>query len=380
MTFKKVAIVHEWFATYAGSERVVEQLLNLFPDADLFALVDFLPPGERGFIQNKPVKTSFLQRMPKAKTHFRHYLPLMPLAVEQFDLSGYDLVLSSSHAVAKGVITGPDTLHVCYCYSPIRYAWDLTHEYLREAGLDRGIKGVLARRMLHRIRVWDALSSQRVDHFVTLSHFIARRIHKVYRRPSTVIFPPVDVTGFPMVAEKGASYVAASRMVPYKRMPLIAEAFAKMPDRQLVMIGDGTDLPRVRDIAAKAPNITVMGYQPTPVLRDHLQRARALVFAALEDFGILPVEAMACGTPVIAFGQGGALDTVRGLDDTNPTGVFFAEQSVEAIIAAVDRFEAERHRITPDNCREQAERFDIPHFQAAMREYLEKLITPHENR
>lgn len=354
----RIAIVHEWLVSYSGSERVLEQMLACFPDADLYALIDFLPKSEQIHIRNKVVRTSFIQRLPFARTKYRQYLSLMPLAIEQFDMSGYDLIISSSHAVAKGVITGPDQQHICMCYSPMRYAWDLQHQYLRESGLDWGFKGWLAKWMLHRIRQWDSRSERNVDEFIAISHFIARRIWRVYRRPSTVIYPPVDVESFFMYEEKQDFYLAASRMVPYKKMDLIVEAFTAMPDKKLKVIGDGPDFEKIR--AKAGPNVTLMGYQEFEILRDNMQRAKAFVFAAEEDFGIAPIEAQACGTPVIAFGKGATLETIRGLDSEIPTGVFFESQSLAAIVDAVGRFE--RVSISPIACRQNAMRFSVRRF------------------
>jgi len=228
----RVAIVHDWLVTYAGAERVLEQIVACFPDADLFALVDFLE--DRSFIRGKPVTTSFIQKLPKAKTKYRSYLPLMPLAIEQLDLSAYDVVISSSHAVAKGVLTGPDQVHVSYVHSPIRYAWDLQHQYLNESKLTAGPKSALARLILHYIRNWDVRTANSVDSFVSNSDFIARRIKKVYQRDADVINPPVDVEAFSILEQKEDFYLTASRMVPYKKIDLIVEAFAKMPERRLV--------------------------------------------------------------------------------------------------------------------------------------------------
>lgn len=356
----RVAIIHDWLVTYAGAERVLEQMLACFPQADIFSLVDFLPEGGRAFIRDKPVTTSFIQRLPLARSKYRNYLPLMPLAVEQFDLSRYDLVISSSHAVAKGVLTGPDQLHLCMCYSPIRYAWDLQHQYLKESGLDHGFRGWLAKWMLHKIRIWDVRTANGVDEFVAISRFISRRIWKIYRRESSVIYPPVDVRAFELREEKEDFYLTASRMVPYKKIDLIVEAFSAMPDKHLVVIGDGPDFDKIK--AKAGGNVTLLGYQNHAVLKDHMQRTRAFVFAAEEDFGIAPLEAQACGTPVIAFGKGGALETIRGLDDELPTGVFFFEQSITAIRDAVSRFEQEGKQILPANCRANAMRFSPERF------------------
>jgi glycosyltransferase involved in cell wall biosynthesis len=360
----KIAIVHDWLVTYAGAERVLEQMLAVYPDADLYSLIDFVPANERGFLGGRTARTSFLQGMPGARRLYRNYLPLMPLAVEQFDLSAYDVVLSSSHAVAKGVLTGPDQLHVCMCYSPMRYAWDLQHQYLRETGLDRGIKGAFTRWVLHRMRVWDLRTVNGVDRFIAISHFIQRRIHKLYRRDSTVIYPPVDVERFTPAGPREDFYVTASRMVPYKRMNLIVDAFAAIPDRQLVVIGDGPDAKRIR--AAGTPNIRFLGHQPFEALRDHLRRARAFVFAAEEDFGIAPLEAQACGTPVIAFGKGGARETLIGLDSANPTAIYFEEQTTSSLIEAVRRFERESVTIEPAACRANALRFAPERFRCEL--------------
>lgn len=358
-----IAVVHEWMAGsgYTGSERVVEQILEIYPHADLYATVDFLDEHERAFLRGREVQTSFIQNLPFAKKLYKHYLPLAPLAVEQYDLSEYDIVISSNHAVAKGVLVGPDQLHVSYVHSPMRYAWDLQHQYLRESGLDKGIKGWLAKRMLHRMRIWDVRTANGVDRFVANSQFIARRIMKVYRRESTVIYPPVDVDGFELHEGKEDFYLAASRLVPYKRIDLIAEAFRQMPDRRLVIIGDGPEMKKVSSVSG--PNVEILGYQPFQVLRDHMQRAKAFVFAAVEDFGIMPVEAQACGTPVIAFGRGGALETVQDLSNDQPTGLFFDVQSVDSLVDAVRRFEQNQSRLIPASVRDHALKFGAQRFR-----------------
>lgn len=381
LDMKKVALVHEWFTSLAGSEKVVEQFCQLYPDAPVHAV--FADPDvvrEADFLRGHPLHTTFIQKLPFARTRFRHYLPLMPLAIEQLDLSAYDLVVSSSHAVAKGVITGPDQLHISYVHSPIRYAWDLQSQYLRESGLDSGIKGWLARALLFFVRNWDYRTANGVDYFVANSRFIARRIWKVYRREATVIYPPVDVAAFTLKEEKEDFYLAASRLVPYKRMDLIVQAFAGMPDKRLVVIGDGSDMDKLKALAKGAPNIELLGYQPSPVLCDKMQRAKAFVFAAEEDFGITPVEAQACGTPVIAFGKGGALETVRGLDDAAPTGVFFPEQTVASLREAVAAFEREQARILPAVCRQNAERFSVERFRREFSDFVLRAQAEHQAR
>jgi len=370
MSPRKIAIVHDWLTTYAGAEQVLAQMLACFPQADVYSVVDFLPPEQRAFLQGRTVHTTFIQRLPGARKRYRHYLPLMPLAIEQLDLSGYDLILSSSHAVAKGVLVGPDQLHISYVHTPMRYAWDLQHQYLRESGLDRRWLGWPVRWLLHRLRLWDLRTSPGVDYFVANSAFIGRRIRRVYGREATVIHPPVDVDAFSCVAEKDSYYLAVSRLVPYKRMDLIAQAFSAMPDKKLVIIGDGPDRAKLQQHLA--PNIEYLGYQPNEVVRQYMRRARAFVFAAEEDFGITPVEAQACGTPVIAYGRGGALETVQGPEKPAPTGVFFRQQTVEAICQAVAQFEADLPQFTPKNCRTNAEIFSAQRFRAEYTDFVER--------
>jgi len=369
MTKPRIAIVHEWLVSFAGAEKVLQHLLEVFPDAELYAVVDFLEDKHRALLGGRHAHTTFIQRLPGAKKRYRTYLPLMPLAIEQLDLSGYDIVISSSHAVAKGVLTGPDQLHVSYVHSPIRYAWDMQHQYLEESNLTSGAKSWLARWLLHYIRMWDHRTSDGVDVFLANSSFIARRIRKVYRRESEVVYPPVDTRRFLPCSEKQDYYLTASRLVPYKKVPLIVEAFKGMPDKRLVVIGDGPEWEKV--CAHQAPNIELLGYQPFDVLNARMQGARGFVFAAEEDFGITPVEAQACGTPVIAFGKGGALETVRSPEQGAPTGMFFHEQTVPAIQNAVRAFEAVRDQFTPENCRRNAERFSIEAFQSQVKSVVD---------
>ncbi|EIK53744.1 glycosyl transferase, group 1 family protein [Stutzerimonas stutzeri TS44] len=368
----KIAIVHDWLVTYAGAERVLAALCETWPEADLFAVIDFLCDEDRARLGGKRATTTFIQQLPKARSAYQKYLPLMPLAIEQLDMSAYDLVISSSHAVAKGVLTGPNQLHISYVHSPIRYAWDLQHQYLHEASLDRGLKAKLARMLLHYMRMWDQRTASGVDEFIANSHFIAKRINKSYRRQSTVIYPPVDTSRFTLHEAKEDFYLTASRMVPYKKIPLIVEAFAAMPDKRLVVIGTGPEMERVREVAGA--NVTLLGYQSDEVLRQYMQRAKAFVFAAEEDFGIAPIEAQACGTPVIAFARGGVLETIRDLEQEKPTGVFYPEQSVDSLVAAVHTFETHRQRISAGNCRSNAERFGGERFKQEIKAFVEARI------
>src|SRR3954469_10160490 len=275
-TNRKIAVIHDFLYCYAGAERVLEQILNIYPEADLFSLFDFLKPEDRGFIHNKSVTATFIQRMPFAKRFHRAYLPLMPLAIEQLDLSGYDVVISSSYLAAKGVITRPDQLHICYCHTPVRFAWDMQRQYLTQSGLMRGLKSFAAKVLLHYIRGWDSRSSNGVDVFLTNSRFVSRRIQKVYRRQATPLYPPVDVENFQPSRGPRSGFVTASRLVPYKRIDLIVEAFKRMPDKQLTVIGDGPQFKQLKAMAG--PNVNLMGYQPFDVLRQQMQSAEAFVF------------------------------------------------------------------------------------------------------
>ena len=362
----KVAIIHEWLDSYAGSERVVEQFLKIWPEADLHVVCDFMPAAERAWLGNRPVRTSFIQRLPGAAKRFRWYLGLMPMAVEQFDLSAYDLVVSSSHAVAKGVLTGPGQRHISYVHSPMRYAWDLQHQYLRQANLERGLKGAYTRWLLHKLRMWDQLSAARPDVLLANSSYIAERIQKCWRRDAEVVFPPVDTARFSLHAEKQGHFLIASRMVPYKRIELVAEAFAAMPEHRLIICGDGPSLPLVQAAAKGAANIELRGRVPQAELVQLTQTARACVFAAEEDFGIATVEAQACGTPVIAFGKGGAMDIVR----PGETGVLFPDQTVASLRQAVQHFTT--MQLSPAACRANAERFSEAAFRAAIQAVASK--------
>jgi glycosyltransferase involved in cell wall biosynthesis len=349
---------------------VLEQQIAMYPHSDVCVAVDNLKSEMRAFLQGKIPITTFAQNLPLVKHYQRHFLLLLMFAIEQLDLSDYDLVLSGSASIAKGVITGPNQLHISYVHSPMRFAWDMQHQYLGEAKLDKGFRSMLARYMLHRARGWDLRSSNGVDHFIANSQFIARRIWKVYRRDSTVIYPPVDVDSFSMRTNKEPFYLTASRLVPYKKITAIVEAFRALPDRRLVVIGDGPEMKRIKELAG--PNVEILGYQPSSVLVDLMQRARCFIFAAEEDFGITPVEAQACGTPVLAYGRGGALETIRGLDDDRPTGAFFNRQDAGTIAEAVLHFERNADRIAALDCWENAQRFSTQIFRENYGAFVER--------
>ena len=373
MSLGRIAIVHDWLDQWRGGENVLAEIVDLYPQAELFALVDFLPDTLRPRLLGKRATTSFLQRLPGARRHFRALAPLFPKAIESLDVAGFDTIISSSHAVAKGVRTRPGQVHVCYCYTPMRYAWDLREQYLATTGLAHGLRGLLARRLLDRLRDWDRDSSVRVTWFVAISAYIRARIERCYGRAATVIYPPVDTLFYtPAAIPQGAAYgkyfFAASHWVPYKRMDLIVAAFRALPQHRLVVAGEGPEAARVR--AAAGPNVEFVGVLSREQLRDRLREARAFVFAAEEDFGILPVEAQACGTPVIAYGRGGALETVRPSPADRPTGLLFPEQSAAGIAAAVTAFDAIAGTFTAAACRANAEQFARARFRAEFAHFM----------
>ena len=360
---KKVAIVHDWFDKYSGAERVIEQILDLYPNADLFALVDFLPQNERAFIKNKQVKTTFIQRLPFARKKFRNYLGFFPLAVDQIDLRGYDIVLSSSHAVVKGVLTHADQLHICYCHSPMRYVWDLYHDYLEDVGLKRGFKAGLVKWILHRIRIWDFVSSARVNYYIANSHYISRRIKNAYQRSSKVIYPPVNTALYVPVESKKSYYFTAARMVPYKKLALIAAAFSKMPDRRLILATNGEVTADF--IRSVSPNVSVKVNMSPAEFHKHLTEAKAFVYAAEEDFGIVMAEAQAAGVPVIAYKKGGASEIV--ID--GQTGILYEHQTEDSIIDAIKNFE--NQNFDSQKISDAAKRFSIPSFKENFNDYVE---------
>jgi glycosyltransferase involved in cell wall biosynthesis len=367
----KIAIIHDWLVVNGGAEKVLREIIEVYPTADLFTLVDFLPEVDRSWLKNVKIKSSFIQKLPMARTKYRNYFPLFSIAIEQFDLSAFDLVISSSYSVAKGVITGPNQTHICYCHSPARYAWDLQEQYLIESDMQKGFKSVLARYFLHKFRIWDVRTANAVDFFVANSEFIKKRIFKCYRRKAEVIYPPVDVARFQLQSEKSDFYLAASRLVPYKKIDLIVEAFSLMPDKKLKVIGDGPQMKKIIAIAQRFSNIEILGYQNDKVMVEHMQKAKAFVFAAEEDFGIIPVEAQACGTPVIAFGKGGCLETVQ----PNASGIHFKEQTTASLIDAVNLFENKEVPFEAAKIRENAELFSIEAFRSKLMEFVESSVS-----
>ncbi len=367
----KYAFVHEWLTPKAtgGSELVVKEILQHI-DADLYALIDFESVNPESYLYQRKIGTTFLQKFPQARNGVQKYLPLLPLAIEQLDLNRYDVILSSSHAVAKGVLTNPHQLHICYCHTPMRYAWDLTFDYLKGDRQGKGIKGIIARYVLHRLRQWDVIAANRVDYFIANSNHTAKRIWRCYRRSAKVIYPPVELEKFDFQPEKEDFYLTISRLVSYKQICLIVKAFNQLR-KPLIIIGEGPQIEEIRQLAQS--NIQVLGWQPHNIVQKYITKAKAFVYAACEDFGIALVEAQACGTPIIAYGKGGALETVKDIRQ-NPqdgTGLFFEVQKPEALVATVNNFEKLQTQIEPENCRLQANKFSSTIFKQSYLKFIE---------
>ena len=374
----KYALVHEWLTPKAtgGSELVVKEILKHL-NAEVYALIDFESTNPDSYLYKRTIGTTFLQNFPLAINGVQKYLPLLPLAIEQLDLRQYDVILSSSHAVAKGIITSPHQLHICYCHTPMRYAWDLTWDYLESDRKGKGITGLITRYLLHRLRQWDVVSANRVDYFIANSQHIAHRIWRCYRREAKVIYPPVEVERFQKLAiersQKSEFYLTVCRLESYKKIALIVEAFNKL-QKPLVIIGRGSQMEQIKAIAA--PNIQILGWQPQEIVEEYMAKARAFVYAACEDFGIALVEAQACGTPVIAYQQGGAWETVKDIRQ-NPqtgTGLLFPEQTVNAIVESVETFEKYRSQISIEQCCLQAAKFSPIIFKQSYLEFVNQCI------
>lgn len=358
----KKALIHDWYYVNGGAEKVIHSFNTIWNDFEHYALVDFLNESDRDYILNgAKVNTSFIQKLPTAKSNHRKFLQLFPYAIEQFDLNDYDLVLSSSASIAKGVMTNQNQLHICYCHSPMRYAWDLYHQYLEESNFGF-LSGMYAKRVLHNIRMWDIINTNRVDIFIANSNYIKGRIKKIYNRDSKVIYPPVDVVNFKLVEQKDDYYFTASRMVPYKKIELIVKAFNNMPNKKLIVAGDGPEYKKIKSIAKS--NIELVGFLKTNELKGYISKAKAFVFAAEEDFGIIPVEAQACGTPVIAYNKGGSKETVIDKE----TGLLFNHQTEKSIIDAVANFET--LDFNPSTIRQNAMRFSKERFEKEMRDFV----------
>ena len=366
LSMRRVAIIHDWLYTYAGGERVLEQMLRCFPKADLFSLIDCVPDADRGFLEGRTVRTSFMQRLPFVRQLYQKYLPLMPAAIESLDLREYDLVLSSSSAIARGVLTEPHQLHICYLQSrSLRYLYDERFAYS-----PGGILGVAQEWLMSPIRTWDSVAARRPDRSIANSDFVRRWHRHRYGIEAAVVYPPVDVElfGRNFNAAKDDYYVVVSRLARYKLVPLVVEAFNRL-GRRLLIVGAGPEETMIRRLAKS--NVELVGPQRPEEVAKLVSRARALVFAGREDFGIAPVEAQAAGTCVVAFAQGGVAETVRGLDVPDSTGVLFHEQTEKAIAAAIEELEVVQGRISPNACRENALRFSPERFRREYADFVE---------
>ena len=359
----KVAIIHYWLVAMRGGEKVVSALLDLFPEADIFTHVYDQQAFSNNISQHN-VKTTFIQKLPFAARLYKSYFPLMPLALEQLDLRGYDLVISSESGPAKGVLTSPDCLHICYCHTPMRYLWDMYHDYKKGAG---PLKRLAMVPLIHYLRIWDVTSAHRVDVFVANSNHVAKRIEKIYRREAAVVYPPVAVEDFYMADKQEDFYLMVGQLVRYKRADLAVRAFNRI-GRRLVVIGEGEQLGMLKKMAG--PNISLMGRQPFSVIQEHYAKCRALIFPGEEDFGIVPVEAMASGRPVIAYGRGGVLETAL----PGETGLFFKKQTEESLNAAIEEFEKTEGLFAPEACRKQAEKFGGKRFKNAFMEIVKSSL------
>jgi glycosyltransferase involved in cell wall biosynthesis len=348
----KTAIIHDWLTSMGGAEKVLKAIHDLYP-SKIYTLIKDSSKLKHTLFFDKEIESSFIQSLPMANKWYRNYLPLFPIAIEQFNLSDYDLILSSSHAVAKGVLTHTSQLHICYCHTPMRYAWDLYSLYMEPL---KGIKKIMAQLALHGIRKWDIASAHRVDHFIANSYYVAQRIEKIYRRPAHVIYPPVDIDSFYIADQKEEYFIACSRMVPYKKMDMIARAFQSMPDKKLILVGDGPQMSAIKKWAS--PNIEILGFVSDETLKTLLSKAKAMVFAADEDFGIVMIEALASGTPVIALGKGAACEIINH----QKTGILYREQTVDSLIEAVKAFEEIQHRFDPIDLKEYSKRFSKQRF------------------
>lgn len=364
----KTALVYDWLIHMGGGEKTLAAIAEVTP-APIYTLVADRKSLKGTHFGKMDIHTSFLQKFPFVKEYYRYYLPFFTRAVESLDVSGYDCILSVSHAVAKGVVTRPDQLHLCYCFTPMRYAWDLSECYMQ--GLNP-LKRLLAQPVLKKLKGWDRDSVDRVDCFAAISQHVAERIKRIYGRDTEVIYPPVDTDLIGFEEKKDDYFLTVSRMVPYKKMDLIVEAFAHCPDKKLIVIGDGPEMGNVKRKAGK--NCEILGYQSDYSMREYLKKARGFIFAAEEDFGIAPVEAQAAGTPVIAFGKGGALETII----SGETGIFFDEQTVSSMIQALERFE--NIPWDPMKIRRNALRFSKERFQREFQMFVnQKIEAVHES-
>lgn len=368
----RIAIVHDWFNDIGGAEKVVREILQCYPEADVFSLIDFYDKKKREkYLFGKKVKTSFIQRVPFAKKFYRFLFPLFPLAIERLDLSAYDLVISSSSSVAKGIRKSKSQLHICYCHSPVRYAWDLRQDYL--SVMKNPISKFIFNYFLNRLQKWDLHSNTRVDFFIANSKNVQKRIHNNYNREAIVIYPPVDVLSFAITPIKADYYFTVSRLVAYKKTEQIVKAFSKFPHLKLIVAGDGPNRKKLNKIAS--PNVQILGYLSTDDLKEKIKNAKAFIANANEDFGITVVEAQSCGTPIIVPYLGGYKETVN-----ENTGQFFEKQSVADIETAIERFETEKKIYKRECFENNTKRFDKNRFHLEFKEFIENTYKTFYNK
>ena len=371
----KVALIHDWLVGKFGAENVFAEIIKIFPNSEIFTLIDVIPNNKREFIAGKKVHQSFIAKLPFAKNHFRKYLGLMPIAIEQFDFADFDLIISSSTAVAKGVIPKPNQLHICYINSPIRYAWDLEHQYIKESNI-KGLKKLYVKNTLHKIRNWDVISSNRVDYFIADSSWIQSRVKKYYRRESEILNPNVDIEYFSkdyLKAKKQDYFFTIARHVPYKKIDIIIRAFNQMPDKKLIIGGSGEETERLKQIANN--NIEFTGFLDQEKLRQYLQEASAFIYAALEDFGIVMAESLAAGTPVIAYGVGGSCDIIADFDKyKTPTGILFNQQNETSLIEAVEKFTQNKTKFHAKDCYSSVTHLSAENFRKKFEEIVLKQL------
>lgn len=368
----RIAFVHDWLVVSGGAEKVTREILRAF-DADLFALIDFLNEKDRKTIlHGKHARTSFIQHLPFTKRFYRYYLPLFPTAIERLDLRDYDLIISASYAVAKGVRTRPGQVHVCYIHTPMRYAWSKEDDYLKDHRLG-GVRARMVRAVLRRLRAWDLRTNNGVDLFIANSANVARRVEQFYGRTAEVLLPPVDTGVFQLAEGMREHYLSASRLVPYKRVDRLVEAFRMMPDKQLVITGDGPEREHLERTAPK--NVRFLGHVDQRELVQWMQRAKALIAAADEDLGLTPLEAQACGTPSIALGQGGYLETV----EDGVSGILFQDDRPETIAAAITRFESFPPSSSPVELRAGMMEYTNERFRERFTALVEQAIQQHDH-
>ncbi|MCI0381711.1 MAG: glycosyltransferase [Chlamydiae bacterium] len=363
---QKIALIHDWLVGIGGGEKVLESLLKIYK-APIYTLVKDEKKLKNSLLENQIITPSFLQKIPFSTKFYRYFLPLFPKAIESFNLHEYQIILSLSHAVAKGVKVHPNQIHVCYCFTPMRYIWDFYHLYFNDL---KGMKKVLVEKTCQYLRKWDLDAAKSVTHFATLSHYVAQRIRRIYKREAKVIYPPVNTHLFQISTKKKEYYVTCSRFVPYKKIDLIAKTFSKMPEKKLLIIGDGPEMGKIKEISCRAKNIEILGSQSDSVIQDLLPQAKAFIFAAEEEFGIICVEAQAAGVPAIAYGKGACLETII----PEKTGLFFQEQTEESLLKAIQTFERKQDQFIPEQIKAHAETFSEEKFLNEFQTFFSQVI------